>query len=137
MQELVQTRQVAALRQRNRHRLGSVAVVEHGSGTSLAHAYERHAESVRRTAYSVVRDSDLADDVTQDVFLAIWVRPERYDPGRGTLESLLRVMAGGRPRSPGPASRRSRRSTRASCAAPSGGCPRSSVRRSRSPTGAG
>ena len=59
----------------------------------LADAYRRHAESVRRTAYSVVRDSDLAEDVTQDVFLAIWVRPERFDPDRGTFESLLRVMA--------------------------------------------
>ncbi|HEX8742707.1 MAG TPA: sigma-70 family RNA polymerase sigma factor [Thermoleophilaceae bacterium] len=59
----------------------------------LAEAFERHAESVRRTAYSVVRDSDLADDVTQEVFLALWVRPDRFDPERGTFVSLLRVMA--------------------------------------------
>jgi RNA polymerase sigma-70 factor (ECF subfamily) len=59
----------------------------------LALAFERHAESVRRTAYSVVRDSELADDVTQEVFLALWVRPDRFDPSRGTFVSLLRVMA--------------------------------------------
>ena len=66
---------------------------EQGAGISLAEAYERHAESVRRAAYSVVRDCALAEDVAQDVFLALWVRPDRYDPDRGTFERLLRVMA--------------------------------------------
>ena len=55
--------------------------------------YERHAETVRRAAFSVVRDSALAEDVTQEVFLALWIRPDRYDPERGSFESLLRVMA--------------------------------------------
>lgn len=59
----------------------------------LEAAYERHAESVRRAAYAVVRDAALAEDVTQDVFLALWSRPERFDPERGSVESLLRVMA--------------------------------------------
>ena len=66
---------------------------ERGTAMSLAEAYERHAESVRRAAYSVVKDPSLAEDVTQDVFLALWVRPDRYDPDRGTFERLLRVMA--------------------------------------------
>nr|MDQ3934737.1 RNA polymerase subunit sigma [Actinomycetota bacterium] len=66
---------------------------ERGMAMSLAEAYERHAESVRRAAYSVVNDPSLAEDVTQDVFLALWVRPDRYDPDRGTFERLLRVMA--------------------------------------------
>jgi RNA polymerase sigma-70 factor (ECF subfamily) len=70
-----------------------VAMDERGTTVGLAEAYERHAETVRRTAYSVVRDSALAEDVTQDVFLALWVRPDRYDPDRGTFERLLRVMA--------------------------------------------
>ena len=59
----------------------------------LAQAYERHAETVRRAAYSVTRDRALAEDVTQEVFLALWVCPERYDPQRGTVDALLRVMA--------------------------------------------
>ena len=55
--------------------------------------YARHAETVRRAAYSVVRDRALAEDVTQDVFLALWLRPDRYDARRGSFEGLLRVMA--------------------------------------------
>lgn len=60
---------------------------------SLGDAFEEHADSVRRAAYAVVQDADLAEDVTQDVFLALWTRPERYDPQRGPVEGLLRVMA--------------------------------------------
>ena len=59
----------------------------------LGATYARHAEHVRRAAYAVTRDRSLAEDVTQEVFLALWVKPERYDPRRGTLQALLRVMA--------------------------------------------
>jgi RNA polymerase sigma-70 factor (ECF subfamily) len=61
--------------------------------TDVGAAYEEHAESVRRAAYAVVQDPELAEDVTQEVFLALWVRPERYDPRRGPVDALLRVMA--------------------------------------------
>jgi RNA polymerase sigma-70 factor (ECF subfamily) len=60
------------------------AIGDRPAGHPLADVYRHHAESVRRAAYSVVRDSDLADDVTQEVFLALWRRPDRFDPGRGT-----------------------------------------------------
>lgn len=73
--------------------VGRTAVTNGSGSHSLAEAYELHADSVRRAAYSVVRDADLAEDVTQDVFLAMCARPERYDPARGTFEGLLRVMA--------------------------------------------
>ena len=70
-----------------------VPPMAHEGLDGLASTYEQHAESVRRTAFSVVRDPALAEDVTHDVFLALCTRPERYDPERGSLESLLRVMA--------------------------------------------
>ncbi len=73
--------------------MGREAVIEQAEERELGAAYERHADTVRRAAFSVVRDSALAEDVTQEVFLALWVRPDRYDPERGSFESLLRVMA--------------------------------------------
>lgn len=73
--------------------VGREAVIEGQASHPLAQAYADHSDSVRRAAFSVVRDSDLAEDVTQDVFLAMWARPDRFDPERGSFESLLRVMA--------------------------------------------
>ena len=73
--------------------MATTAIGDRPAGPALADAYRHHAESVRRAAYAVVRDRDLADDVTQEVFLALWVRPERFDPSRGTFEALVRVMA--------------------------------------------
>jgi RNA polymerase sigma-70 factor (ECF subfamily) len=36
---------------------------------------------------------DQAADVTQEVFLQLWCQPERFDPARGTLRTLLLTMA--------------------------------------------
>ena len=65
-----------------------------GSHDALAEAYSRHGTSVHRVAQRMC--GDRAADVTQDVFLSLWRRPERFDPERGTLGAFLRVQAHGR-----------------------------------------
>src|SRR4051812_41003987 len=55
--------------------------------------YRAHHPAVFRTAYAVVHDHLLAEDVAQDVFLALWRRPERFDPDRGDIGPYLRLMA--------------------------------------------
>jgi RNA polymerase sigma-70 factor (ECF subfamily) len=35
----------------------------------------------------------LAEDVTQETFLALWRRPASFDPGRGTIRALLLGIA--------------------------------------------
>ena len=54
--------------------------------------YEKHAAGVFLTASRVLRDAALAEDVTQEVFLALW-RDGGYDPSRGTLGTYLRLVA--------------------------------------------
>jgi len=65
-----------------------------GSHDALAEAYSRHGTSVHGVAQRMC--GDRAADVTQDVFLGLWRRPERFDPARGTLLAFLRVQAHGR-----------------------------------------
>ena len=61
--------------------------------TAFVDAYEQHADGVLRAAQEVVRDRGQAEDVAQEVFIALWSRPDRYDASRGGLGTYLRVMA--------------------------------------------
>jgi RNA polymerase sigma-70 factor (ECF subfamily) len=54
--------------------------------------YDRHAADVLRTANEVLRDRRLAEEVTHDVFLALW-RDAGFDPARGAIGAYLRTLA--------------------------------------------
>ena len=72
-----------------------IAAISAGDQTAIAQAYERHSVAV----YSVARrlcGRDRADDVVQEVFLALWLRPDRFDPTRGSLSGFLSMQAHGR-----------------------------------------
>ncbi len=56
-------------------------------------AYAAHAGQVLATAYGVLRDRELAEDVVHDVFLELWSSPRRYDGRRGALGAYLRMLA--------------------------------------------
>jgi RNA polymerase sigma-70 factor (ECF subfamily) len=45
--------------------------------------YDGHGAVVYRSALGVTRDSRLAEAVVQEVFLAVWCQPDRFDPRRG------------------------------------------------------
>lgn len=59
-------------------------------------AYREHAAAVFGLARRLVGDRSLAEEVTQEVFLRLWRRPERYDPSRGGLLSFLLADCHGR-----------------------------------------
>jgi RNA polymerase sigma-70 factor, ECF subfamily len=44
-------------------------------------------------ARRVLADSNMAEEVAQDTFLALWRRPGAFDPERGSLRSFLLVVA--------------------------------------------
>jgi RNA polymerase sigma-70 factor, ECF subfamily len=56
-------------------------------------AYRKLAPMARAAAISVLRDGEAADDVVQDVFTALWTRPEAYRPERGSLATFVSLMA--------------------------------------------
>lgn len=56
---------------------------------ALAELYRRHGGAVYGLARRVTGDPALAEDVTQEVFVRLWDRPDRFDPSRGSLRSFL------------------------------------------------
>lgn len=66
-----------------------------GSHDAMAEAYQRHRASVQGVARHLCGAAQAAD-VTQEVFLALWRTPGRFDPERGSLRAFLVVQAHGR-----------------------------------------
>ena len=51
--------------------------------------FEEHKDAVYRFAWRMTSSAAFAEDVTQDVFLAVLRHPGRFDPHRGRLRSFL------------------------------------------------
>lgn len=64
-----------------------------GDPPACTELYRRHSPAVYRTARAVIKDPDLAQDVTQDVFLEFFRRPEGADLSRGSLPGYLKMVA--------------------------------------------
>ena len=54
--------------------------------------YDEHGRGVYAAALRILGDPVQAQDVTQDVFLKLWRRPEKFDAGRGSLGPYLKLM---------------------------------------------
>jgi RNA polymerase sigma-70 factor, ECF subfamily len=52
-------------------------------------AFDRHKDAVYRFAWRMTNSVEQADDITQEVFLALLKRPEGYNPALGTLRAFL------------------------------------------------
>jgi RNA polymerase sigma-70 factor (ECF subfamily) len=48
---------------------------------------------VYANAYRILRDATRSEDVMQDVFLRLWMYPDRFDERRGDLGTYLAMMA--------------------------------------------
>lgn len=64
-----------------------------GCEASFTAIYRRHQARLYRFAYAMTGSAALAEEATQEVFLALVRRAHRFDPGRGELSSYLLGMA--------------------------------------------
>jgi RNA polymerase sigma-70 factor (ECF subfamily) len=79
--------------------LGDRALAEEivaGDKRALHDAYELYAPFVNGVAIGILKDPHLAADITQEVFVRLWQRGERFDADRGSLKSYLQIDAHGR-----------------------------------------
>lgn len=72
-----------------------VAVARSDQG-ALSELYRRYGAPVLGFARRMVRSPGLAEDVTQEIFLRLWNRPERFDAARGSLRAFLLADTHGR-----------------------------------------
>ncbi len=63
-----------------------VVAIGRWNDSALAEVYRRHGGAVYGLARRVLGPDGRAEEVTQDVFVDLWRRPERFDPARGNFE---------------------------------------------------
>lgn len=71
-----------------------VARIAAGDGRALAEVYDQFSATVYGVALRLV-GAPYAADICQEVFVALWDHPERFDPSRANLRGFL-VMIGRR-----------------------------------------
>jgi len=56
---------------------------------ALSTLYQRYGTIIYSLALRVLQNTGLAEEVTQDVFLEVWNRPQIWDPAKGRLSSWM------------------------------------------------
>ncbi len=67
-----------------------------GDEPAMSALYDRYGGRVFALANRVLGDRELAEDVTQEVFLNLWKNPNSFDEARGKLRTLLLTQTHGR-----------------------------------------
>jgi RNA polymerase sigma-70 factor, ECF subfamily len=62
-----------------------------GQTSALNALYQRYAPIVYGLALQILKESQEAEDVTQDIFISLW-KSDAYDPTRGSLGSYLTTL---------------------------------------------
>lgn len=64
-----------------------------GDPTALAALYDRYADVVYRAAFRRLGDRQMAEEVVQDTWLALWDHAGSFDPTAGSLIAWLSTIA--------------------------------------------
>lgn len=62
----------------------------------MAEAYRRHGGAVHALARRVLRHDPYAKEITEEVVVALWQYPDKFDSQRGTLRSFLLARTHGK-----------------------------------------
>ena len=64
-----------------------------GDEGAVNEIYDQFSSFVYGFALRVIGDARAAEDVSQDVFVTVWERPDAFDPDRGSLRTWLGTLA--------------------------------------------
>lgn len=64
-----------------------------GEAGALAEIYDRYHRQVFSLALRILGNHGLAEDTTQEVFLALWRDPAKFDPAKGGFAGWLLTLA--------------------------------------------
>jgi len=70
-----------------------VREVAAGSEAALGMLYDRYIDAVYAAASRLTADRQIAEEVVQETFLALWNRAELFDPRMGSLAAWLHTIA--------------------------------------------
>lgn len=70
-----------------------VRAVAAGSEAALGELYDRHVDAVLAAASRLTADRQIAEEVVQETFLALWNRAELFDQTLGSLAAWLHTIA--------------------------------------------
>jgi RNA polymerase sigma-70 factor (ECF subfamily) len=63
-----------------------------GHESALTEIYDQFSSFVYGLALRVIGDARAAEDVSQDVFVSVWERPDAFEPTRGSLRTWLATL---------------------------------------------
>lgn len=70
-----------------------ITLVQQGDRDALGELYDRRSKAVFGFALHLLRDMANAEEVTQEVFLNVWLKARTFDPLRGGFSTWLMTMA--------------------------------------------
>jgi len=66
-----------------------IRLIQNSELEAFSEFYDRYVNLIYSIAYNILGNQPLAEDVTQDVFLKIWLKIDQYEPGKAKVSTWL------------------------------------------------